>query len=195
MMELPTILQGALAPIDEPPISTRSTISGAADHKEAALEFVMQRQEQTNWCWSAVSVSVSKYFDSSSVWTQCELVCVEFGNSDCCGDGNSTACNQPWYLDRALRRTGNLDTWRPGTIAPTELMQLLREGRPVAARIGWPGGGGHVVALTACMRHEGNSFVVVGDPWHGSQTYAYKELCARYKGTGVWTHTYFTKSE
>ena len=41
------------------------------------IPFVMQHQQQTQWCWAAVSVSVSHYYSPWSGWTQCAMVNAE----------------------------------------------------------------------------------------------------------------------
>ena len=37
------------------------------------LDFSMHHQQQTNWCWAAVSTSVALFFNPSSGWTQCAV--------------------------------------------------------------------------------------------------------------------------
>jgi hypothetical protein len=37
------------------------------------LDFTMQHQQQTNWCWAAVSTSVALFYDPVSTWTQCAV--------------------------------------------------------------------------------------------------------------------------
>lgn len=72
------------------------------------LNFTMSEQQQTNWCWSAVATSTSLYYNPSSTWTQSSLVNAELSQTNCCQSGDSSACNQPWSLNSALKRTGNL---------------------------------------------------------------------------------------
>jgi Papain-like cysteine protease AvrRpt2 len=155
-----------------------------------ALPFTMQHQTQTEWCWAAVSVSVSQYFNPSSAWTQCGLVNAELGQSTCCQDGSSPACNQPWYLDRALTRTGNLASFGSGASTFPALVQEIAAARPLGARIAWSGGGGHFVVLTG---YSGSDRVGVDDPWYGHSDYNFSAFTSRYQGSGSWTHSYFTK--
>jgi hypothetical protein len=61
----------------------------------AALKFTMQHQLQSEWCWAAVSVSVAHYYDARSPWTRCKMVNAQTGNTTCCENGGSDACNQP----------------------------------------------------------------------------------------------------
>src|SRR5204863_1759343 len=79
------------------------------------LDFSMQHQQQTNWCWAAVSTSVALFFNPSSGWTQCAVANGELNRNDCCGAGASGPCNVYGYLDTALTRVGHLDHKATGT--------------------------------------------------------------------------------
>jgi hypothetical protein len=157
-----------------------------------SLNFSMQPQTQTNWCWSAVSVSTSKFYNFSSQWTQCALANQQLGQSTCCQSGGTTACNQTWYLDKALTETGNLDNWQSGTVSEQILEGELIRTFPVGIRIGWSGGGGHFVIVDGATTS--NSTVHVEDPIYGTSDIAYSTLTSSYQGSGSWTHTYFTRS-
>ena len=50
-----------------------------------SLAFVIEPQLQTNWCWAAVSKSVSWFYDQSSPWTQCRVANAALPRTDCCG--------------------------------------------------------------------------------------------------------------
>jgi hypothetical protein len=155
------------------------------------LKFVMQHQQQTNWCWSAVAVSVCKFFNPDCSWTQCSLVNAEFERSDCCNNGSSSYCNTIWYLDRVLSRTGNLRSWSSGTASIDNIIEEINSSHPICVRIGWPGGGGHFVAIGgyySLLR-----MVAVEDPWYGSSTIHLDTFISSYKGSGMWTHTYYVE--
>jgi Papain-like cysteine protease AvrRpt2 len=156
------------------------------------LPFAIQQQQQTNWCWSACATSASLFYDPSSTWAQCTLVTAELGAGGCCQNGSSAACNQPYYLDRALTRTGNLARFVGGRVGLDKLRTEINAGRPVAARVGWSGGGGHFVVLTGYRWTGGRAVVDVRDPWSGSTTIPLDEFASSYKGSGTWTHTYLT---
>jgi Papain-like cysteine protease AvrRpt2 len=155
------------------------------------LEFDMQHQEQDQWCWAAVSTSIAVYFDDRADWKQCTVVNAELCLDSCCSDGGSDACNTWWYLDRALRRTGNFERVEDG--APADLQGVFEEldaRRPVGLRIAWQGGGGHFIALEG-YRGDGNS-VAVEDPWYGTSDVDVPTLRTAYHGTGTWTHVFYT---
>ena len=37
----------------------------------------VEQQQQTQWCWAAVSNSVSHFYDAGSAWSQCTIVNAE----------------------------------------------------------------------------------------------------------------------
>ncbi|HEX8207940.1 MAG TPA: papain-like cysteine protease family protein [Solirubrobacteraceae bacterium] len=152
----------------------------------------MQHQLQTNWCWSACATSTSLFYASASAWTQCKLAGTELNQTTCCQDGSTTWCNQPWYLDRALTQTGNFGHMQQGPLDWNALSVEIDAGRPVAARIGWAGGGGHFVVISGVSDLDGGPAVDIQDPWFGPSTLPLQEFTTRYRATGTWTHSYFT---
>jgi len=171
---------------------TRLTAASAAPGRRS-LPLVVQPQLQTNWCWAACTSSTSAFFAPASTWGQCVLADAEHGQTTCCADGASAACNAPWYLERALRRTGNLRRKAAGAASFATLRAEIDAGRPVGTRIGWRGGGGHFVLLTGYRSTPATREVEVQDPWSGRSRLALDAFATAYKGTGTWTHTYLTE--
>jgi hypothetical protein len=157
------------------------------------LAFTMQAQLQSQWCWAACSTSVSLFYDSASGWTQCTVVNAELGQATCCQNGSTAQCNRPWFLDRALTRTGNLASWSGGTATIAQIRTEIRAGRPLGVRIGWSGGGGHFVMIAGYRACDPDSFIDVRDPIFGSSDIALATFSSSYQGTGSWTHTYYTE--
>jgi papain like cysteine protease AvrRpt2 len=153
----------------------------------------MQQQLQSNWCWAAVTCSTSAYYLANTPWGQCTLVNAALGQTGCCANGSSAPCNQPWYLDRALQRTGNLGSRASGPVAWEKIRGEIDAGRPVGARIGWSGGGGHFVLLTGYRSAGSVREVEVQDPFTGRSALPLDQFRTRYKSTGTWTHTYLTR--
>lgn len=160
------------------------------------LVFTMQHQQQTNWCWAAVSTSIANFFGTSGpgggAWFQCDVANGELGQTGCCGNGGTPACNQDWYLDLALKRVSHLAG--PATSGPASFSYIMNEidaRRPVGVRIGWNDGGGHFVALTGYDETNGAQELDIEDPWYGPSTYDYGTFVSSYQaGAGQWTHTY-----
>lgn len=152
----------------------------------------MQRQEQDNWCWSAVATSVSLHYYQQSGWTQCELVNEELVETTCCQNGNSKICDKPWYLEKALQRTGNLENWNIGNVPFEVIKQRIDNEKVIGARIGWEDGGGHFVVIDG-YNDNSDQFISIRDPLYGSSTYSFDSFKDAYLSSGSWTHTYSTK--
>jgi Papain-like cysteine protease AvrRpt2 len=152
----------------------------------------MQAQLQTQWCWAACATSASHLYDAASTWTQCRVVNAELTQTGCCQDGSSGQCNQPWYLDLALTRTGNLAGLASGTVPLSRLRSELAAGRPVGARIGWAGGGGHFAMISGCL-DDATGILEVRDSIYGASEISIAAFVSSYQGSGSWTHTYYTE--
>ena len=157
------------------------------------LSFNMQAQTQSNWCWAATSTSVSHFFWFLSPWTQCKVANAELGLSNCCSGSVPSACNVPWYLDRALTRTNNFVSIT-GPVTFQQVRNEIDAGRPVGARIGWNGGGGHFMVIYGYSLIAGTAYFDIDDPIYGKSHLAVSDFASNYQGSGSWTHTYFTKS-
>jgi hypothetical protein len=64
----------------------------------AVIGFQMQYQQMGNWCWIAVAISISHYYDPASTWTQCSLTTAQLQASaslhmqgQCCPDAKLLA--------------------------------------------------------------------------------------------------------
>jgi hypothetical protein len=167
------------------------------------INFSMERQQHSNWCWAAVSVSVDRFFNAASAWCQCRIVSrmakIEKLRVKSCGTCEKTTglprtCNQPWYLDRALKIVGRLKAkpkTRPLSFEQTE--KKIRADRPVCARIQWgPGPDAHFVVISGCETSPaGNRWVDVEDPFAGSSTWLYDEFLVNYRySQGQWLDTF-----
>lgn len=166
-------------------------VSGAL-FESKALSFTMQAQTQSNWCWAATSTSVSRYYWFLSRWTQCRVANAELTLTGCCGTPVPTPCNVPWYLDRALTRTGNfVRITGPASVAAVRAE--IDANRPVGARIGWSGGGGHFMCIYGYTRIGSLDYFDIDDPIYGKSHLPVSTFSNKYQGSGTWTHTYFTK--
>jgi hypothetical protein len=158
------------------------------------LPFTMQHQEQSNWCWAAVSTSVSHYYHSGSAWTQCAVANAQTGRNDCCGAGASGACNIYGFLDQALQTVGCFVSMQSGTSDFATVDAEIAAGRPVGIRVAWNGGGAHFLAIIG-TRELAPHYVAVDDPIYGKSDHTWDDLRTSYQADGdSWTHTYFTQA-
>ncbi len=157
------------------------------------LAFNMEAQTQSNWCWAATATSVSHFYWFLSNWAQCLVANAELGLNNCCNSPVPVACNVPWYLDRALSRTNNFVSIT-GQITFQQVRDEIDAGRPVGARVGWSGGGGHFMVIYGYSTIGGTDYFDIDDPIYGKSHLAVTDFADNYQGSGTWTHTYFTKS-
>ncbi len=156
------------------------------------LDFDMEAQTQSNWCWAATSTSVSHFYWSWSYWTQCLVANGELGLTDCCDSSVPAACNVPWYLDSVLDRTKNLVSYS-GVASFETVRAEIDAGRPVGARVGWSGGGGHFMVIYGYSILGGTQYFNIDDPIYGKSSLTVADFTHNYQGSGSWTHTYMTK--
>jgi hypothetical protein len=156
------------------------------------LHLSEQHQQQTEWCWSATTVSITSFHDPGSTWTQCSLVNQAFGQSTCCQDGSSSACNQPWYPDKALTIVGHLASSAGGKPSFQTIEDTICAGNPVSIAIYWNGGGGHNPAVDG-YDDKNQPTIDIQDPWYGPSTQDFDTFPASYNGGASWGDSYFTK--
>jgi hypothetical protein len=157
------------------------------------LSFNMQAQTQSNWCWAATATSVSHFYWMFSTWTQCLVANAELQLTGCCNSSVPAACNVPWFLDRALTRTQNFLSIT-GPVTFQQIRNEIDAGRPVGARVGWSGGGGHFMVIYGYSSIAGTDYFDIDDPIYGKSHITVADFTSNYQGSGTWTHTYFTKS-
>ena len=157
------------------------------------LAFNMEAQTQSNWCWAATATSVSHFYWLLSTWTQCRVATAELPPNNCCTTPVPSPCNVPWYLDRALTRTNNFVSVT-GPVSFQTVCDEIDAGRPVGARVGWSGGGGHFMVIYGYSSVAGTDYFDIDDPIYGKSHLTVAAFSNHYQGSGTWTSTYFTKS-
>ena len=153
----------------------------------------MQAQTQSNWCWAATATSVSHFYWLWSTWSQCRVANGELGCTDCRNSTVPSACNVPWYLDKALTCTSNFVSMM-GQASFQQVRDEIDDGRPVGARIGWSGGGGHFMVIYGYSFVAGVEYFDIDDPIYGNSHLTVANFANNYQGSGTWTDTYFTRS-
>jgi papain like cysteine protease AvrRpt2 len=184
---------GALAPAGPAPGVTGPPLGGApAAGTAGSLAFAMQTQQQSNWCWSAVAVSVAGFYGTPNPTPQqCDLASQEL-SAACCPAGSNAACDVPWYLDKALQRVAHLNTWASGSAVMAVIQGEIKGDRPLGVRIAWSTGGGHFVVVSGYATPPTGDLVTVEDPIWGQSTLLLAVFQASYQGSGSWSHSYWT---
>lgn len=168
---------------------------GGANRRSSTLGFSVAKQLQANWCWAAVSYSISKFYDALSTWTQCRIANVALGRSDCCESvaAGGLKCNDQWYLDRALGVTSNFVALLNAPITFSDLRSEIDRGKAIGTRVRWKGGGGHFQAIIGwTIGTNGDQYVTVSDPIYLDTQILVADFADRYQAGGVWTHAYLT---
>jgi len=154
----------------------------------------LQRQQEDEWCWAAVAVSVDQYFNDASARTQCDLVSDVLGVK-CCGDSDD--CDKPNDLEKALGNKIGVGKLREPVqnraLEFAEIRDQLAQGFPVCVRIEWPDGGGHFVVIDGADTVGGVQAVHIQDPLHDATTISYRDFLTRYRLVGRWTDTYLVQ--
>jgi len=151
-------------------------------------------QGPSQWCWACAGTAISQHYPSPRYSRPCDLVNDELNKTSCCVDGNTTSCNQPWYLDSTLKRTGNFSSTTPRSLDITEIKQEIDADRPIGVRIEWGDGSGHFVVLGGYddTLPAGSEEVAVFDSLYGDAPANLTQFISAYLGSGRWTDTYFT---
>jgi len=153
------------------------------------LSFTIEHQQQTEWCWSATSVSITRYFNQTSSWQQCTLANATIGRQTCCTDGKNPECNQPWNLVDPLTIVRNFQSTEERRLTLTEVRSAIDDGRPLCLRIEWYGSGGHFVVIYGYS----NNTILVADPLFGYSAIEYDKFPDQYQDRGKWTGTYWVQ--
>jgi hypothetical protein len=160
---------------------------------------LMEPQQETNWCWSAVAVSIHKCLDPKSTLTQGELATpvLEEERQISSGVDCSTRpdlCNYTASLDDALTQAGNLkkDGFLQNQFLTFDCIKnWVNADLPLGARIVWFGGGAHFIALDGYREFSsGAQQVHVQDPLYGPSFQYYDDLVNDYPPGGNWQDTY-----
>jgi len=167
------------------------------------INFAMETQDQSNWCWAAVASSVERYYAPQSKWCQCRFASAmakktKLRVADCgtCKKAKRLpkTCNQPWYLHRALKLVGRL-AGKPKhkPISFSQIRKQIKKRRPVCLMIRWGAGpDAHFVVISGCQEtSSGKQYVDIEDPFAGSSTWLYDEFRSNYQyAKGSWVATY-----
>jgi hypothetical protein len=153
-----------------------------------------EKQQQSEWCWSASTVSITLFFDPAATWTQCKLVNRALSKTNCCADGSTSACNQPWYADQALTITGHLASSQEGKPAFARVRSEIDAGHPVSVNVQWTGGGGHNPVVDGYDATDPAAPTIdVQDSGNGHSIVDFNSFPASYHAGGTWAASYFTQ--
>jgi hypothetical protein len=197
-MSFPSFLSPATILSVAPAGAAKTALGGGAGAAQT-LNFLIHPQLETNWCWAAVSTSVSLFYDRLSKWKQCGVAENALGRNDCCSDpaaaSDPNKCNCQWYLDKALTITGNLNRRESRRLTFNEIQAEIGTQKPIGCRVGWYGGGGHFLVIRGWVVGEtGIEYIELSDPIYLNNPVPYADFASSYQSGGDWTHSYLTEA-
>jgi Papain-like cysteine protease AvrRpt2 len=191
-----SVIDATRMPLD---LSSEKSVLSTSE-QPGTIEFEMQEQCHSNWCWAAVAASVAAYYDRGSEVRQCDMANLELDRADCC----HSACgakdvdfNVTNVLASPLNRVRCLERLaRRKRATPAEVLEELEAGRPLCVRTVWRDGGAHFVAIVGYWPDtEETGTLALEDPFWGASEYSYAGFADHYQLLGGrWTDTYYTKS-
>lgn len=162
--------------------------------KNILRNYQVQIQLLENWCWAAVTSSISRYYDSSSPWTQNNLA-AELIHRSCQNGGELSGfppiCDSVFDVATALRKTKNYAPGARRKLTLTEIKKQIDGQWPVCCQIRWEAlEGSHFVVIYGYE----NDWLRIGDPSQeaGAIDIQYAELAFNYRGDGEWVRSIAT---
>lgn len=181
--------------------SVGDTLSSETTPADATTTFRVRHQEQDNWCWAALAVSVEAFYTRTTPRTQCSLVNTTIGRTDCCERTPCAACNTSYSIGRGLSNLNCLNgSTIPNSISFSDVRTQIADSKPIGIRVLWAGGSttvGHALSIYGYKTENlaaADVTIDVSDPTHGLSTVKFARFPANYHGGVFWTHTYKTKA-
>lgn len=166
--------------------------------------FTIEEQNQSQWCWAAVSVCVFRHFNDLRWPQQCDLVNDVFRDTlfgeDCCQGGSVEDCDRSNDIGQVMALRGHLALRFDSGVSFDQLMQqIAQEQAPVVLRVQFSDGiTDHFIAVIGCaIDEDGEQHIQIADPSVASgniSTYEWKAFPENYSPGSSWMNTYFTKS-
>lgn len=171
------------------------------------LKFPRQDQQQTNWCWAAVTAAIDHFMDPASTLKQCEIA--NFAVNDvrtrrrqapvsgnCC-EKVTADYNQQLSLHPPLIGIGRAGPAAPGILSFDQVREQIDKGVPIGVRIEWKDGTGHFVVISGYSIGPGLRTLMIQDPDSKTKSVEvpYDVFLTRYRGIGHWDETHRVAKE
>ncbi|HZI57745.1 MAG TPA: papain-like cysteine protease family protein [Verrucomicrobiae bacterium] len=153
----------------------------------------VKNQEKDEWCWASVGAAIANFYRTTGgLMSQCSVANKELPDNDCCNDPDS--CNLERSLGHVLGAVRHLDQKVCGPSCAKSIVDKIDHDSPVCVRIKWQDETGHFVAIKGYDDTHPDIYLLIADPDGGKECITpFKSFLTQYKGSGSWTHTYFTK--
>ncbi|WP_371537065.1 C39 family peptidase [Streptomyces sp. NBC_01023] len=162
LFALPATTASATAPHSPAAPATMAAAATAAKR----LNITMQEQQQTNWCWAATGNTIAGWYGRDYSQNQFCNAAFGFSQNGNCPNDQATLGNVQNGLDWAGISPGSYVTgWLQSSTVQTE----INAGRPIADRIQWSSGGGHMNVVYGYDTD--GDWIYWGDPWPSDNRY------------------------
>ncbi len=129
------------------------------------LQFKIQPQALSQWCWAAVAASICDFYKDSTYGSQCQFVSSVTGLGDCCqscqDDGEASPCNRPYKLGSALWECHHGLKVRPDPADFDQVKLEIDAGHPIACNVSWPDGNAHALVISG---YTDGGLLLIADP-------------------------------
>lgn len=152
-------------------------------------DFRVQRQQQSEWCWAAVTSSMMEFLTPERAASQTEVVAHTLHKTSA---QSAEELNRPEDITKAAQTMGLDEGTRYGNVSRDTMCWLVNAGTPVPIQINWRNharkngslGSGHYLVVNAIGNDaKGATPVEVEDPWVGQKlTLTWDELKNDYPG-------------
>jgi papain like cysteine protease AvrRpt2 len=158
--------RGAVKPPAEKMLKVPALGGGSPLSPRKILPFHIQPQEEGNWCWAAVTASLTAYFaglnPQGGIWKQCQVASQVFLGTNCCQSGN---CDQESSLEVPMGKVGLPIQAYDGQLSYNAVANQIMTLRPVGLHISWGQGGAHFVLIIGYgLDNLGAQWVKIADP-------------------------------
>lgn len=167
-------------------------MSGPAHAASKQLALPYFNQTESNWCSLASAEMLLGYYGSSI--QQCEIANYDFGQTNCCSNPGSSACNPSSgaFTGTPISYYGlSYSQWPNNQFSFNQFKSELDAGRPVSIGWSWSGGGGH--AMNVGGYNTSGSYLQVYDPFPGAGCPGGEDTCwmtyTAYMGGSSYNHT------
>lgn len=165
-----------------------------ASTDEATLTIDVPHQDQTLWCWCAVTVGVSSFFDKKFALTQCQTAAQVLTIADACMRQTDADVNRLFDLRLALSTFGHVERVLDEPLSFEEVEQEIQAQRPVGVQMLFQDSGRmHFTIIRGCRRVEGDRILVIDDPQFDESESSYERFKNFYRGDGEWQRSYITR--
>jgi hypothetical protein len=138
-------------------------------------DFRLQRQQQTEWCWAAVTASMMEFMAPERAASQSEVVAHTLKDTRA---ESPEELNRPEDITKAAKTMGMEEGTRYGNVSRDTMRWLVNEGTPIPVQINWRNNarkngslsGGHYIVVNAIGDEaKGETPVHIEDPWVGEK--------------------------